>query len=311
MDARFGLADSKGATTQAPPSLRPTQVQLRGQVVPALLATLKEQGSVELTTGSLIALAKIAQDRETYGDLEIRQVLRPFLKDGSQRVAETACVALGILADPSDVDFLTAVMNGRPRRPQVFGSHPGAHPPARLRRLRLGPDRPSRRHLQRHAHLDRAFADPGFEAPSFAQRDIKVAAMSALGLTPLRVASARAQEMSEALDTEDLLTRQDQVDFLLSYLDESKERSNSRSRHHMVQAHAPTALARLLSDGDFSMLPYPGKGGQSPNQSHRAQFPLAHFPSSNPASWPWANCWMPAVARTTQALAPSRNWSAS
>ncbi|HPF15243.1 MAG TPA: hypothetical protein PLJ12_13345, partial [Planctomycetota bacterium] len=84
-------------------------------------------------------------------------------------------------------------------------------------------------------------------SPSFSTRDIKVAAMTSFGLTPLDPVSPEMREETKDLNTDAATSRQGQLKYLLAYYDEANERANSRTRHYMVRAHAPTAMARLLA----------------------------------------------------------------
>ena len=83
------------------------------------------------------------------------------------------------------------------------------------------------------------------ESPRFAARDIKVAALSAFGLTPVDVEPSipPAPPGSErGPNARHVVSRRSQVGYLLDYLSARKRDAPDR----IVRAHAPTALARLL-----------------------------------------------------------------
>src|SRR5262249_23065890 len=75
------------------------------------------------------------------------------------------------------------------------------------------------------------------ESDRSSTRDLKVAALIALGLVPIDVDRGRAIENL----TDHAASRQSQIRYIQRYFLDS-------SQHYLVRAHAPTALARLLHD---------------------------------------------------------------
>ncbi len=237
----------KGEEEQTKDTLKPSQKQIREIVVPALLKVLDKERGNDLITGSLIALAKIGDKLSESDTSEFELVIKAFLKDGNQEISETAAVALGILANDASVELLTQLMNDDPAARSYMGK---TEVPLRTRAFAaygLG--------LIGHATSDNelrkqiaASLVSILNTPSFAKRDLKVAAMTAFGLTPVDPAAEEPVDESLTPEQRASLSRKAQLTFLLDYYDEANQRANSRTRHHRVRAHAPTAMARLLTD---------------------------------------------------------------
>ena len=100
---------------------RPTDAQIRQQVVPALLRALERETDNDIVTGCLIALAKIGDERREDGSSEFEGILRSFLDDGNQEIAETAAISLGILAHDDSVEILEALLGDTPLAHKAIG----------------------------------------------------------------------------------------------------------------------------------------------------------------------------------------------
>jgi len=231
-----------GEQSQEEPSLRPKDRVVTDEVVPVLVRVLRSERSNDIVTGAMIALAKIGQERA--GNFQIERELLPFLSHSSQEVSETAVIALGILADPGSIPTLVDLMKDDPLGRLLVGS---TEVPTRMRSFAafgLGlvaageTDNDVRRDIA--AHLIDIL-----ESPHFATRDIKVAAMTALGLTPVDVEPAQPAgfPVRQAIES-----RAAQLDYLLDYFEKQSQRANKYTRKSLVRAHAPTAIARLLTD---------------------------------------------------------------
>ncbi|MCA9001646.1 MAG: hypothetical protein KDB61_06975, partial [Planctomycetes bacterium] len=242
----------KGEEDQTKDTLKPSQKQIREIVVPALLKVLDKERGNDLITGSLIALAKIGDEVSESNTSEFEQVIKKFLKDGNQEISETAAVALGILANDASVELLTQLMNDDAAARSYMGK---TEVPFRTRAFAaygLG--------LIGHATSDNELRKQiaaslvhMLNTPSFAKRDLKVAAMVAFGLTPVDPVAEEAADGSLTPEQAASSSRRAQLTFLLDYFDEANQRANSRTRHEMVRAHAPTAMARLLADQGWEM----------------------------------------------------------
>jgi HEAT repeat protein len=245
----------KGEEEQTKDTLKPSQKQIREIVVPALLKVLDKERGNDLITGSLIALAKIGDVLSESDTSEFEQVIKQFLKDGNQEISETAAVALGILANDASVEILTQLMNDDAPARSFMGK---TEVPFRTRAfaaygLGLIGHRTSDNELRKQI----AGSLVGIlNTASFAKRDLKVAAMVSFGLTPVDPGSAEPAEDSKDPNEMASVSRQAQLAFLLDYYDEANQRANSRTRHHRVRSHAPTAMARLLANqgADFEDL---------------------------------------------------------
>ncbi|MDF1837829.1 MAG: HEAT repeat domain-containing protein [Planctomycetota bacterium] len=237
----------KGEEEQTKDTLAPSQKQIREIVVPALLKVLDKERGNDLITGSLIALAKIGDKLSEADTSEFEQVIKQFLKDGNQEISETAAVALGILANDASVELLTQLMNDDPAARSFMGK---TEVPFRTRAfsaygLGLIGHATSNNELRRQIAASLVGI---LNTPSFAKRDLKVAAMVAFGLTPVDAGAEESADESLTPEEAAASSRKAQLNFLLDYYDEANQREHSRTRHHRVRAHAPTAMARLLAD---------------------------------------------------------------
>ena len=244
----------QGSREQVFDRLRPTREVVGQKVVPAILQALECETNNEVVAALLMALAKTGDED---GSQHFESVIARYLADGSQRVAEAAVMALGVLGSDSSVSILTALM-----RDQAYGRFlvgRKSEVPYRTRALAtyglglIG-------HRSQSEHLRRvivALLADVLGSPSFATRDIKVAAMTAFGLTALPVIAedAPSQSALEALASEWQLrpsslvpatSRESQLVWLAEYLDQARVRQNRGVREDLVRAHVPTAMARLL-----------------------------------------------------------------
>ncbi len=241
-----------GTEEQVKDTLKPSQKQIREKVVPALLKVLAEERGNDLITGALIALAKVGDVLSEADTSDFEQVIKQFLKDSNQEISETAAVALGILANDGSVEILTQLMEDDPTVRSFLGK---TEVPFRTRAfaaygLGLIGHATSDNELRKQIATRLALV---LNSPSFSQRDLKVAAMVSFGLTP--VDRATVDGADDSLSPEQLAgsSRGEQIAYLLHYYDEANRIANSRTRHFRVRAHAPTAMARLLSDQGSTM----------------------------------------------------------
>jgi HEAT repeat protein len=237
----------RGEKEQAKNTMAPSEADIREKVVPALKAALKNERGNDILTGSLIALAKIGDVKDESGESEFEGIIKAFLKDSNQEVAETAATALGILANDASVQTLVDLMNDDPAARKFIGK---TEVPPRTRSFAaygLG--------LIGYRTADNAVRQTIAEhlvdvltAPSFSTRDIKVAAMTAYGLTPVDFGDVELSEDEAKSNRKHAINRTAQLNFLKDYFDEENQRANSSTRHWFVRSHAPAAMARLLSD---------------------------------------------------------------
>lgn len=216
-----------------PPSLRPDPLAIRSEVVPALLELLESERSKDIRTACLIALAKIGDDPE--GEPEISRRIAACLADKNQEVAETAALALGILADDRAVPELGHLLaddetgrklvgeRGVPERTRAFSAYG----------LGLSGARTAREEVRSFvvSRLSAALA-----RGQFAARDVPVACALALGLVRLRPGALPERDQAPAPASS---SRAAQVRFLQSIFED-------RQRDALLRAHLPGALGSLL-----------------------------------------------------------------
>jgi HEAT repeat protein len=236
----------RGEKTQSKDSLRPSEEQIRGTVVPALKRALAEEKNNDILTGSMIALAKIGDVVDSSGKSEFAEIIMEFLPDGTQEIAETAAVALGVLGDARSEPILTQLLLDKEAARRLLGK---AEVPYRTRAfaaygLGLVAHRSSDNELRQK--IAETLIDV-LNSPKFAARDIKVASMTALGLCPIDSnPEATLEEGEDEGNRKHVISRKAQLAFLVDYFDPAKERANKTTRHWFVRAHAPTAMARLM-----------------------------------------------------------------
>ncbi|MBI1381353.1 MAG: hypothetical protein GC161_09715 [Planctomycetaceae bacterium] len=244
----------QGQREGAKDSIRPDASQIKDTIVPALKEALRTESSPDILTGAMIALAKIGDPASSSEsppqESEFATIIRGFLTSGSQEVRETAAVALGILAHPSQIDLLIARMQdekpGRDamgsttvdQRTRAFAAYGLA-----LVGSRLGADDDANR-----VKIVEALASV-LNADREALPDISVAAMIAMGLVQLESVPIEG-DMPKKVEIPK--TREEQIVFALEYLDSDKP--------YMVRAHAPTAVGRLLTG-----IPAPAGGSKGTN----------------------------------------------
>jgi HEAT repeat protein len=228
-----------GNPANAKDRLRPTEEQVREQVVPALLKALATETNNDILTGCMIALAKIGDEKSESGESRLEEAIKPHLKDGNQEIAETAAVALGILANDSSVDTLVALLRDSAQGRALVGA---GEVKLRTRAFAayglslIGARTPHE--STRSAIISHIVGV--LESDTSSTRDVKVACVIALGLVPLE--QARPAVAPEAGKTPAPETcREGQLEYLLSYFADAKE------HHYLVRAHVPAALGRLLN----------------------------------------------------------------
>ena len=200
----------------------------------------------------MIALAKIGDQADESGNSQFVQIFNGFLKDGVQEVAETAALSLGILANEASVPTLVALAKDSAEGRKLVGAGSVQDRSRAFATYGLGligarsSDNALRQDIAEHL-VDL------LEMPHFAQRDIKVAAITALGLTPIDIVddpAAALEGVEEGSNRRHVVSRQAQLAYLIDYFDPDKERANKGTRHWFVRAHGPVAMARLLQGDD-------------------------------------------------------------
>jgi len=227
----------EGAREDAKDTRRPSDAQIRQKVVPALLRALETETNNDILTGCMIALAKIGDATDESGESRFEAAIKPHLKDGTQEIAETAAVSIGILANDHSKDLLIDLMSDNRRARDAVGSlevdyRTRAFAAYGLALLGAKTQEASVRH-----DIVKALIEV-LESEKTSTRDLKVACLISLGLVPLDpvrpiVASDEDPPAPESC-------RSGQIEYLLRLFE------NEADYHHLIRAHAPAAAARLL-----------------------------------------------------------------
>jgi HEAT repeat protein len=218
---------------------RPTEADVNERIVPALRRALASAQSNDVVTATLVALARIGGDYGAADRAALDAELRPYLSDANQEVVETATVCLGILGNESSAIFLGELLldtrTGRPAvgrgrvslRTRVFAAYALGLLGARTRREDV------RRYVV-HKLVAALQAD---ETPG---PDLGVACVLAIGRVPLEWAREPLRESGTPAAATS--SREAEIATILSILEDSRSR-------RVVRAHAPIALAGLLTSG--------------------------------------------------------------
>ena len=254
-----------GQKNQARDSMAPSEETIRGTIVPALIQALETETNNDIVTGAMIALAKIGDEQSEDGTSKFEVLIKPFLQDGSQEIAETAAVALGILGNVNSIETLTDLLEDTEKGRRVVGSEAGVNYRTRaFAAFGLG---------QIGYHTDdidrrKEIVDTLWkicQSPRESTRDVKVAAVIAMGLVPLDIAAADAVAVEGAEELAPT-TRQAQIDYLLDFFQDEK----NKDRHYLTRAHAPRSIVKLMEGIDDkklkqsvveALLPYVNKRG--------------------------------------------------
>lgn len=211
---------------EARDAMRPTQQQAIEVVLPALKRALDATAQRDITTACLVAIAKQPRDHAEFSLLELAT---PRLRDGDQEVRETAALALGIGArgDEATLALLSGLaLDGRAGRAARGGAVDERMRAFATYGLGLTAQRGDVAMRVRVFGVLRQLLADG----TTAGRDTRVAAIHGIGL----LASARRDYASTRLMEE-----------AVTVLDRYFGRSLGAGEE-LVQAHCPTAIARLL-----------------------------------------------------------------
>jgi HEAT repeat protein len=239
----------RGEQAQSRDSLRPSELVIREKVVPALVKALKTEQSNDIISGCLVALAKIGDAKTEGGDgkSQMAEAIKSRLTDGSQEIQETAAVSLGILANETNVELLTALLFNDSSALSAQGISYNGAVPERTRAFAaygLGLVGFKASDAKKQLIVESLIKMLEGEGKTM-QREVPVACLTSLGLVPLAIdATSAPLDISKATPRPEKVTnRQEQILWLLHYyVDEQNEFLN--------RAHVPTAIARLLVDAE-------------------------------------------------------------
>jgi len=230
-----GFFLGQGQQEEGKDSLRPSEAQIRGSVVPALMKALETETNNDIVTGCLIALAKIGDTKSESGESEFEQVIAKFLSNSVQEISETSAVALGILANEASIPTLAALLKDTEQGRKLVGStqvnyRTRAFAAYGLALIGARAKEEPRQQIVRHLR-------EVIESDDTSARDLTVACLVAMGVVPLDTFETPVVEGEEASKAPEQ-SRSAQLDYLLAYL-------RDEDNNFLYRAHAPTALARL------------------------------------------------------------------
>ncbi|MEW6072913.1 MAG: hypothetical protein AB1726_10035 [Planctomycetota bacterium] len=210
---------------------------VRDRILPALVEALGGSPSADLTTGVLVALAKIGNDQDDALRRDLAPLLKARLADPRQEVSETAAVALGLLGDLDSASLLASLAaDGEEGRRAVLARRvaPRTRVFAAYGLGVLG-HRSENEDVRRFAVHKLAWVLAGDDSAS---PDLAVACVLALGRVPL--AWAGAPIPSAGPSPARAGSRESQVALLLGIVRD--ERADAG-----VRAHATTSLGTVLA----------------------------------------------------------------
>lgn len=239
----------RGQKDQAHDILVPTATD-RQLVTEALLASLEREGdsSNDILTGALVALAKIGDIEPASGRPGLAPVFERYLTHAHPEVAETAALCLGILANDTGVDTLIELMTDSPAGQRSISK---TEVPYRMRAFAcygLGLIGSRVNDVELRQRIVRELVGL-LEQRHFSTRDIKIAAMSALGRVPLDPSALAIESIDLSDPLQVSASREAQIAYLLDWLNPARVRPTGDVHHWHVRAHVPTALARLVESG--------------------------------------------------------------
>ncbi|MBI3817375.1 MAG: HEAT repeat domain-containing protein [Planctomycetes bacterium] len=209
-----GLVNNSGRR-----SMRPTLDQITNIALPALNEALAKETNRDLITGALLAIAKIGQEPQ-----RSIETINKFLNNPDQEIAETACLALGILASPEGVPALIDLFEDNESARKLVDKR---EVPIRTRTfaaygLGLVGARSADPDIRMKVQSVLLTFIGGEGAKRTAQIDLRVATVVSLGLIkdPERKAAAALEK----------------------YYDDNYKRET------IICAHVPNAIARILGD---------------------------------------------------------------
>jgi len=240
-----GFFLGRGTSDQVRDTLRPSRELIQQRVAPVLLKALEKEHSDDILSSALVALAKIGDAPDSPGSYAA--AIKPFLAHPSQEVAETAAVALGILANEANTELLIDVLrddSARLRDPHGLDVQSALPMSSRaFAAYGLGLVGSRTQSVDTRQRIVTALVELlDGEGRSLGTRDIQVGCLTSLGLTPLPI-DPQADVALDGKRPESLVSRQDQLRWLAAYYADE-------GNNFLLRAQAPTAMARLLEGVD-------------------------------------------------------------
>ena len=202
-----------------------------GAVAEALHQALVTATDRDIASACIVALAKLGRDGAGWS---LHTTLQPFLAGGDQELRETAALALGIAGQPTPetVQLLCELVADGPAARKASGDKPVNERTRAFAAFALGLI------LQRTppvalAHAITTTLLVPLSRPAEHTRDLKVAAIEALGLLPADWSGAAADALRAGI-----------VRRLTQYYER-----DLGPGEQLLQAHVPMAIANLLPNG--------------------------------------------------------------
>ncbi|MFT4842081.1 MAG: HEAT repeat protein [Planctomycetota bacterium] len=206
--------------------LAPTNSQIHEDILPSLKRAIDSTDQRDIVSSCMVAMAKIGQDHDKF---KLVDVFAPRLARGNQEIRETAALAMGISAVPSEkaLDNLVALAcNNAAGQKLSNGKVSNRTRSFALYGLGLYANEHSAPSIKRRALT----AMLSVLKDTSRERNIKVAAIQGIGMLAIdRVDLASQPLMDEALDA------------LLTFYTQK-----SGMGLQLVQSHCPTAIMKLL-----------------------------------------------------------------
>ena len=244
-----------GEKEQARDNLKPSPAVIRGKIVPTLKEALRSERQNDILDACLIALAKIGDSEAEDGSEPMADDIKKFLTNPNQQLAETAAVALGILANdsPENVGILLSLVADDPSTLRGdYGVQMTNAVQVRTRAFAayglglIGHSAGDETRARINAALVELLDGEGKQMGT---RDVQVACITSMGLSPLPLdPTAALLELRDAKDAtgwpkpEAVTNRQEQIAFLMNYFEDTL------GNNFMISAHVPMAVARLMQD---------------------------------------------------------------
>ena len=225
----FYLGARRGVVSRA--SVLPTDADRADRIAKALAEVLVASSDRDLTTASMVGLAKVGFDLPTR---RLRDLFAARLAEANQEVRETAALAMGIAGAQDAWPLLASLLAGDAEGRKLAGGKEEV--PDRSRTfaawsLGLLASRTSDVEVKQKTFelLDAQLRDPADRS-----RDLRVALVHAIGLI-----DPQAERSSK-----ERLLRYRVVDALWAFYDLDLGKGNQ-----LVQSHAPAAIARTIGRG--------------------------------------------------------------
>ncbi|MBL9079001.1 MAG: HEAT repeat domain-containing protein [Planctomycetes bacterium] len=213
--------------SEARDSLKPTQEQIQNEILPALKKAIDSTEQRDVNSSCMVAMAKIGTN---HPDFKLIDVFKPRLRKPDLEVAETAALAMGIaaVAEEENVELLVGLALDKDKGREACGG--SVHYRVRAFSLYgLG--------LMAFAHNKTEIKARAFEVmkqvladDKASGRDLKVAAINGMAILNIGTSTdadkALLAEVLQVLET--------------YYMKELG------SGEQLIQAHCPTAIAKLI-----------------------------------------------------------------